>query len=171
MNSGRFVLLVAISVWATFGLAVRYAWAQNDDGAGIVVSKKASSAHVGPPIYPGAKPHKNPGSDSDAARLGVWGGAFGFGLAVMQLESSDSRTKVAEYYKLALAKYGTVLDCTNGGKVHEDSSSALTCDDKPGKNGGTLFKAGTNENQHIVEVEQNGSGSTFAPIHLWTKGD
>jgi hypothetical protein len=69
---------------------------------------------------------------------------------------------------MALAKYGTVLDCTNGGKVHEDSSSALTCDDKPGKNGGTVFKAGTNKNQHIVEVEQNGSGSTFALIHLWT---
>ena len=104
MNSGRFGLLVAITVGATFGLAVRYAWAQNNDGAGIVVSKKASSADVGLPIYSGAKPHKNPGSDSDAARLGVWGGAFGFGLAVMQLESSDSPTKVAEYYRMALAK-------------------------------------------------------------------
>jgi hypothetical protein len=171
MNSGRFGLLVAITVWATFGFAVRYASAQNDDGAGIVVSKRASSADVGLPIYPGAKPHKSPGSDSDAARLGAWGGAFGFGLAVMQLESSDAPTKIAEYYKMALAKYGTVLDCTNGGKVHEDSSSALTCDDKPGKNGGMVFKAGTKKKQHIVEVEPNGSGSTFALVYLWTKGD
>jgi len=171
MNSGQLGLLVAMTVWATFGPAVRYASAQNDDGAGIVFSKSASSADVGLPIYPGAKPHKNPGSDSDAARFGMWGGAFGFRLAVMQLESSDAPTKIAEYYKIALAKYGTVLDCTNGGTVRENSSSALTCDDKPAKNGGMVFKAGTKKKQHIVEVEPNGSGSTFALVYLWTKGD
>jgi hypothetical protein len=171
MNSGRLGLLVAITVWATFGLAVQYASAQSDDGAGIEVSKRASSADVGLPIYPGAKPHKNPGSDSDAAQLGVWGGAFGFRLAVMQLESSDAPTKIAEYYKKALAKYGTVLDCTNDGTDHENSSSALTCDDKPAKNGGMVFKAGTKRKQHIVEVEPNGSGSKFALVYVWTKGD
>jgi len=171
MNSARLGLLVAIVAWATFGPAVRYASAQNDDGAGIVVSKTASSADVGLPIYPGAKPHKDPGSDSEAARLGVWGGAFGFRLAVMQLESSDPPAKIAEYYKKALAKYGTVLDCTNGGMVHQDSSSALTCDDEPSKKGAMVFKAGTKQKQHIVAIDPNGSGATFALVYVWTKGD
>jgi len=171
MNAARCGALAAVMALVTFGLAVRFASAQNDDGAGIVLSKQASSADVGLPIYPGAKPHKDPGSDTDSARLGAWGGPFGFRLAVMQLESSDAPAKIAEYYTKALAKYGTVLDCTNGGTVRNDSSDALTCDAKPAKNGGMVFKAGTSKKQHIVGIEPNGSGSTFALVYLWTKGD
>ena len=168
-NSRGTWALGAIMVLATLGLAVRQASAQSQDGAGIVFSKKANSSDVGLPIYPGATPHKNPDSDTDSARMGLWGGAFGFKLAVMQLESSDPPAKIAEYYKKALAKYGPVLDCTNGGTAHDDSSKALTCDDRPDKNGGMVFKAGTKDKQHIVEVDPNGRGSTFALVYLWTK--
>lgn len=171
MSAGRFVLLVAMTVWATFGLAAPHASAQNDDGAGLVLSKNVSSADVGLPIYPGAKPHKNPGSDWDSVRLGLWLGGFGFRVAVMQLESSDAPAKVAEYYKKVLAEYGTVLDCTDGGTVQKDSSSALTCDGKPAKNGGMVFKAGTKKKQHIVGIEPNGSGSTFALVYVRSNRD
>jgi len=171
VNFKRFGILAAAIALATLGLAVRSTMAQDEESAGIVFSKNATSADVGLPIYPGAKPHKDPGSDSDAARLGAWGGAFGFRLAVMQLESSDAPAKVADYYKKALAKYGTVLDCTNGGAVRGDSSNALTCDEKPTKSGEFVFKAGTKQKQHIVEVDPNGSGSTFALVYLWIKGD
>jgi len=164
-------ILVVAATLAALGSTVRLATAQNEDGAGIVFSKNASSADVGLPVYPGAKPHKDPGSDTDAARFGLWGGAFGLKLAVIEFQSSDGPAKIAHYYRKALSKYGTVLDCTNGGPVHDDSSNALACDDKPAKNGGFVFKAGTKEKQHIVEIEPNESGSTFALLYLRTKGD
>ena len=174
MLGGRLQLLNILAVVVTLaalGSTARLASAQDEDGAGIVFSKNASSADVGLPVYPDAKPHKDPGSDTDAARFGLWGGAFGFRLAVMELGSGDAPKKIAQYYKKALSKYGTVLDCTDGGSAHDDSSNALTCDDKPAKSGGFVFKAGTKEKQRIVEIEPNESGSTFALVYLRTKGD
>jgi hypothetical protein len=168
----RTVLVAWLVLLGVLGVAVRGAKAQSDDGAGVVVSGKASSADVGLPIYPGAKPYRESAKDSEAARLGIWGGGMGFKLAVMKMESSDTPTKVADFYRKALAKYGRVLDCTNRGTNHDDSPGALTCeDDKPDKAGGMFFKAGTKEKQHIVAVEPSGNGSTFALVYLWAKGD
>jgi len=44
--------------------------------------------------------------------MGIWGSSFGFKLAVMKMESNDAPEKIAEFYKKALAKYGTVLNCS-----------------------------------------------------------
>ncbi|HXX45825.1 MAG TPA: hypothetical protein VEJ38_13945 [Candidatus Acidoferrales bacterium] len=155
-------------------LATIPAAAQDEGGAGLVVSGKATDKDVGLPIYPGAKPHKDPGENTDAARLGLWGGGIGFKLAVLKMESNDSPTQVAEFYKKALSKYGRVLDCTNGVTAdgpRDDSAGVLTCaDDKPDK-GGMLFKAGTKEKQHIVAIEPSGKGTNFALVYVWAKGD
>jgi hypothetical protein len=144
--------------------------AQEEGGAGLVVSGQATSKDVGLPFYPGAKPHKDNKDDSDSARLGMWGGGSGFKLVVVKMESNDPPEKVAAYYKKPLAKYGKVLDCTNGAAgdaAKDESSKALTCgDDKP-ENGGMLFKAGTDKKQHIVGVQPNGKGSVFQLIYLW----
>lgn len=150
-------------------LSVR-AQAQEDGGAGVVVSGKAGSEDVGLPFYPGAKPRKDNKDDSDAVRMGMWGGGSGFKLVVVKMESDDAPAKVAAFYKKALAKYGKVLDCTNGGTgdaAKDESSKALTCgDDKPEK-GGMLFKAGTDKMQHIVGVEPNGKGTVFQLVYVW----
>ena len=45
--------------------------------------------------------------------MGLWGGSSGFKLFVLKMESSDAPEKVAAFYRKALAKYGTVLDCSN----------------------------------------------------------
>ncbi|MGH9689103.1 MAG: hypothetical protein ACRD5K_18690 [Candidatus Acidiferrales bacterium] len=170
MNLDRLGIFVIVMVLAIFGLAVRLRSAQDDHGAGIVFSKRAGAADVGLPIYPGAKPYKDPSGDRDA-RLGAWGGGFGFRVAVVQLESGDGPSKIARYYKKALAKYGPVLDCTKGGATHADSSHALTCDVEHAKDSEIVIEAGTKENERIVEVDAKGSGSTFALVYLWTEGE
>jgi hypothetical protein len=174
-NVRRVALVVSAFLIGISALVASRAIAQNEDGAGLVFSGKATDNDVGLPIYPGAKPHKDTTSDeSAAARMGLWGGGVGFKLAVMKMESIDSQAKVADFYRKALARYGRVLDCTEGaaGDPGKDGSSgALTCaDDKPDK-GGMLFKAGTKEKQHIVSIEPNGKGTNFALIYLWVKGD
>jgi hypothetical protein len=160
---------------ATLLLAGLRAEAQDagQDSAGIVVSGKATARDVGLPFYPGAKPYKDNKDDSDAARLGLWGGSYGFKLVVVKMESSDAPGKIAAFYRKALAKYGPVLDCTNGGgpaSGGDESSKALTCDGDKSDKGEMLFKAGTKKSQHIVGVEPHGEGATFDLVYVEAKG-
>lgn len=148
--------------------------AQEQDGAGLVVSGKATPQDVGLPQYPGAKPHKDNKDDSDSARLGLWGGGYGFKVVVVKMESNDPPRSVAEFYRKALAKYGPVLDCTNGGaasSAKDSSSDSLKCDEEKSDKDGMLFKAGTQRKQRIVAVQPNGKGSLFQLIYVWYAGD
>src|SRR5580700_3163438 len=89
--------------------------------AGLIVSARATAKEVGLPIYPGSMPHKDQDKDNDspAAKLGLWGSSFGFKLVVLKMESKDAPRKVADYYQKALARYGTVLDCTNAARPQQ----------------------------------------------------
>jgi hypothetical protein len=139
--------------------------------AGIYFNAEASAKDVGLPIYPGARPHKDKDEDQASAKFGLWANAFAFKLAVVKLESSDSPEKVAAFYKKALAKYGTVLDCRDASSRSSDkeksgSSKLLNCDsDKPDP-GHMEFKAGTKEKQHIVGIQPNGGGSLFQLVYV-----
>jgi hypothetical protein len=144
-----------------------------DLNAGISVSEQATAKELGLPIYPGAKLHKDSSDDSAAANLGLWGGSFGFKLVALKLESGDSPEKIAAFYRKALGKYGPVLDCGNpvANKNQEnDKSTKLTCgDDKP-EAGVQLFKVGSKEKQHIVEIKPAASGSSFQLLYLEARG-
>ena len=144
--------------------------------AGLVVSARATAKEVGLPIYPGSIPHKDQDKDNDspATKLGLWGASFGFRLVVLKMESKDAPRKVADYYQKALARYGTVLDCTHASRPQQakgENSEKLTCgDDKP-ETGGMLFKAGTKEKQHIVGVQPNGTGAMFQLLYVEARGE
>jgi hypothetical protein len=150
--------------------------AQDKEGAGVVVSGKASAKDIGLPIYPGSKPHKDKDDDSGGANLGLWGGGAGFKLAVLKMESNDSAEKVAAFYRKALSKYGDVLDCSNPPKAKEtvekgDTSKGLTCgDDKP-EEGGLLYKAGTKDKQHIVGIQPDGTGTVYQLVNVGAWGN
>ena len=165
-------LAAVLGVMLAIGVCAQ-AQDSEQDGAGIVVSGKATSHDVGLPFYPGAKLYKKDNDDSDAARLGLWGGSYGFRLVVVKMKSGDAPGKIAAFYKKALAKYGTVLDCTNGGgqaSRDDDSSQSLTCDDDKPDKGGMLFKSGTKKNMHLVGVEPQSDGTVFELVYVFAKG-
>jgi len=149
--------------------------AQDKDGAGVTISKQATSKEVGLPVYPGARLRKDEKNDSASVQMGLWGGSFGFKLAAMKMESNDAPEKIAEFYKKALAKYGTVLNCSDPSqkastKEKSKSPNQLDCgDDKPEK-GGLVFKAGTKEKQHVVGIQPNGQGSLFQLVYVEARG-
>lgn len=150
--------------------------AQDKDGAGVTFSKQATPKDVGLPAYPGAKARKDEKDDSASVQMGLWGGSFGFKLAVMKMESSDAPEKIAEYYKKALGKYGKVLNCSEGSQKTDDkdkdgSSNKLTCDDDKPEKGGLVFKAGTKEKQHVVAIQTNGAGSLFQLVYVEARSD
>jgi hypothetical protein len=149
---------------------------QDKDGAGVTISKQATPKEVGLPAYPGAKLHKDEKDDSPSVQLGLWGSTFGFKLAVMKMESGDAPGKIADFYKKALAKYGTVLDCSEtsqkaNSKEKNGTSSQLSCEDDKPEKGGLLFKAGTKEKQHLVAIQPDGQGSLFQLVYVEARGD
>ncbi len=149
---------------------------QDKDGAGITFGKQATPKEVGLPAYPGAKLRKDEKDDSASMQMGLWGGSFGFKLAVMKMESNDAPEKIAEFYKKALAKYGSVLNCSDpsqkaGAKEQAGSSNKLECEDDKPEKGELLFKAGTKEKQHIVAIQPNGQGSRFQMVYVEARGD
>jgi hypothetical protein len=160
---------------ALLSLANQAVRAQDKDGAGFVISAQATAKEVGLPLYPGAKPHKEEKNESPATQLGLWGASFGFKLVVLKMESNDPPDKIAAFYKKALAKYGTVLNCTDPSKVSSDkdkssSPKQLDCgDDKPDA-GGMLFKAGTKEKQHIVGIDPKGQVTVFQLLDIEARG-
>jgi hypothetical protein len=146
----------------------------DNDSIGFNLGKNASAKDVGLPIYPGARRHIDDANDSSALNMGLWGGSTGFKLFVLKMESTDAPEKVAAFYRKALAKYGTVLDCSNASAASaasdNKSSKKLTCEDEKPKPNEISLKAGTKEKQHAVGVEPNGNGSTFQLVYIETKG-
>jgi hypothetical protein len=143
---------------------------------GIHVSKGANPEDVGVPVYPGArlKQEDTDGADK-SANVNISGFGFGLRVVALQYESNDSPEKVVSYYKDQLKKYGNVLVChTTHLKVDskpgrdDNSSHELTCESSSGNS--IELKVGTKENQHIVAVEPEGTGSSFALVYVRTHG-
>jgi hypothetical protein len=161
------------------------------------VSNDGDAHKAGLPLYPGSRlksdgdnnDAKNDAKNSDAnkndqANLSLFTDAFGMKLVVAQYVSDDAPAKVVDFYRDKLKKYGKVLEChsqKHGGNisVHDDKDSKDQ-DNKESKelkfdeNSGpvTELKVGTEDNQHIVAVEQgdSGKGSKFALVYLRTRG-
>lgn len=141
-------------------------------------TKNVTAKDVGLPIYPGARPHKDEGKDnSSAAQLWAWYNNSGFKLVVLKFESDDSPDKISAFYRKELARYGKVLDCSGPSQKANDtaknSSHQLTCDgdETQMKSGHFQYKAGTKEEQHLVGIEPNGSGSVFHLLYVKSRSD
>jgi hypothetical protein len=176
----RFCLLAATLIAALCApqTAVAQQTGHKSWGIGFEASGEASSQQVGLPFYPGSRLHKDDPQDTSAANFGLWGGNSGLKFAVAKLESEDAPDKVAAFYRKALARFGNVLDCTHASAevtlADDDSPTApLTCDEKPPQNGSMVFKAGTNQSQHIVAIEVKNGKVLIQLVYIaaWKHGE
>ncbi len=145
------------------------------------VGEDADARKVGVPLYPGARLKSN-GDNNNQANLSLLTEAFGMKLVVANYLSDDDPAKVLAFYRDKLKRFGKVIEChtdKHGVDVHDDDSdndndsrpnTPLTC----GKNTGPVIelKAGTEQDQHVVAVEQgdSGKGSKFALVYVHTRG-
>jgi hypothetical protein len=143
---------------------------------GIHVSKGANVSDVGLAVYPGAR-LKQKGTDGEDKSANVNISSFGFGLKVVALEyeSDDPPSKLIAFYRDQLHKYGHVVEChtshfdvnTNMDR-HDHSPREVTCEGTSGRD--IELKVGTDENQHIVAVQPEDSGSSFSLVYVRTRG-
>jgi hypothetical protein len=180
----RPILAVAFGVAMVIpGFAAQPQQADGDQNKHLDIQSSVGDLHVGTdadarkaglPLYPGAR-LRHDEDNSKGFNFGVLTEAFGMKLVVVNYDSDDAPSKIIDYYREHLKKYGKVLEChtsEHGGNAHADfnddeHSKELKCE---GDNTGpvTELKVGTEDNQHVVAIEPNDShkGSTFALVYV-----
>jgi len=142
--------------------------------ADLKVGTSDKAVNNGIPVYPGAKlrPAEKDG-DNHSANINI--GAFGFGLKVIaaEYETPDAPEKVKAFYDDKMKMFGTVLTCSghSGADVHinkHGDDKKLDCSDTNGT--GWELKTGTGDDQHLVSIEPNGSGTRFGKVYIRTRG-
>ncbi|HEV2464740.1 MAG TPA: hypothetical protein VGT04_13125 [Acidobacteriaceae bacterium] len=138
-----------------------------------VRSGSTNAADVGLPVYPGAviAPDKD-GDKSADVHMGF--GRWQIRVKVVNYESSDPQDKVVAFYKNALGRYGTVIECQADKPIGSPAVTpeGLGCAGKT-KAGhvdisdNLSLRAGSEHHQHIFSIEKNDSSATrFALLEL-----
>jgi hypothetical protein len=129
---------------------------------------------MGLPAYPGATLVKND-KDHGAADVNMSFGSFHLRVKAASYRTPDSPDKVEAFYRKALGRYGSVIECSNDKPVGEPTRTeeGLTCDnDKKhveitdDMSRKMELKAGSKQHQHIVAINPEGTGTKLGLVVL-----
>lgn len=146
----------------------------------LSVHKGSTDARdTGLAAYPGATIAKDHGFDHDgegSANVNISSSLFGLKLVVLKYQSSDPPEKVLSFYRKDMARYGKVVDCTGPISMNfhrHDQDAPVSCDAHGNShdNYKQELKVGTENNQRVVAVKPNGSGSEFALVFVRAHGE
>jgi hypothetical protein len=136
---------------------------------------------LGLPAYPGAQLVKKD-KDDGSADVNMNFGSFQLRVKAVSYQTGDSPEKVEAFYRAGLKRFGDVIACRNNRVVGTPARTleGLTCDnevknhisvdDKPSK-GGLELKAGSQQHQHIVEIDAEGGGTKIGLVALDLPGN
>jgi hypothetical protein len=188
-----------IAVWAVAGIAVmpmagcRVEKSTHGDSKDVTISTPFGGMHVktngqdvpasiGLGVYPGAQAVSDDGNDNQSADVDMSFGHFQLRVKKASYRTNDSPDKVEAFYRTELKRYGVVIACRNGKLVGSPARTdeGLTCDrnadrhvtvdDHAGKDELEL-KTGSEQHQHLVEIDRDGGGTKIALVALDLPGD
>ena len=161
-------LAVAMLSFGAGGCSAEDSGSSSGIEASIRLNDEATAADVGLPAYPGSKLYKDPGDSSSGANIGISTSLFGFKVAAVKLESADKPEQVAKFYRKALSKYGSVLDCSDSAATDGEAASneGLKCERSDSDEHRIVYKVGTENNQRIVAITPHGKGTRFDLVHV-----
>ena len=141
--------------------------------ANLKVDTSPASTDNGIPVYPGARPRPQSDGDSHRANVNIGGANFGLKVIAAEFLTDDAPDKVKSFYTDKLKKFGEVLECkghssTENPKIGDGGDERLSCGDAHGT--GWELKAGTKNDQHIVAIEPDGSGTRFGTVLVQIHG-
>jgi hypothetical protein len=120
-------------------------------------------------------------NDHGAADVNLSFGKFHLRLKAATYRTPDSPEKVQSFYRDALRRYGTVIQCSNNQAVGTPTQTeeGLTCDNNKDNHvstnsdvsSKTELKAGSKQHQHIVGIDAEGSGTKFGVVALDLPGN
>ena len=136
---------------------------------------------IGLPTYPGAQLVKKD-KDDGSADVNMSFGGFQLRVKAVSYQTGDSPQKVEAFYRAGLRRFGDVIACRDNRVVGTPARTqeGLTCDnnrgnhysvdDKPEK-GALELKAGSQQHQHIVEIDAEGGGTKIGLVALDLPGN
>jgi len=136
---------------------------------------------IGLPTYPGAQ-LVNKDKENGSADVNMSFGGFQLRVKAVSYQTGDSPEKVEAFYRAGLKRFGDVIACRDNRAVGTPvrTQEGLTCDNNKQNNytvddqlikGGLELKAGSNQHQHIVEIEAQGGGTKIGLVALDLPGD
>lgn len=144
-------------------------------GLQVKTNNAAVQSSIGLPDYPGAVVIKKD-KDNNSADINMSFGNFQLRVKAISYRTEDPPEKVQAFYKSALGKFGDVIQCSNSRAVGTPVRTAqgLTCDKEKHPHISVdedfskklELKAGSEQHQHIVAIEQEGSGTKFGLVAL-----
>lgn len=157
-------------------------------GMSVKTNDTAVQAGVGMSVYPGATLVRKPHSDKDgdehddgAADVNLNFGSFHLGVKALSYSTQDAPEKVLAFYRKDMARYGQVILCKDKHAVGTPSETrdGLTCSESgkhvhaqginvDGGDDGSFgeLKAGSKLHQHIVSIDEQGTGTKFGLVAL-----
>lgn len=184
MNAARLSLLAAACLILA-GCEISHGKHANGDNVQVntpfgdmhIKTNDANVAGIGLTTYPGAVPLKEHNNkDNDAADINLNFGDFHLGVKAASYQTPDAPSKVEEFYRHDLARYGVVLECQGNRAVGEPTHTAqgLTCGDNNHKrefhvddsDGHPELRAGSPDHMHIVGIEPRDGGTKIGLVAL-----
>ena len=150
-------------------------------GMQVKTNDAVTTEGLGLPAYPGAQLLKKD-KDDGAADVNMNFGSFQLRVKAVSYQTGDSPTKVEAFYRVGLRRFGDVIACRDNRAVGTPvrTQEGLTCDnnkhnnytvdDHPSKDELEL-KAGSNQHQHIVQIDGQGGGTKIGLVALDLPGN
>jgi len=146
-------------------------------GMSVKTDQAVVEGGVGLTVYPGATLIKkeNGKDNSGSADINMSFGSFHLGVKALSYMTPDAPDKVIAFYRNDMAHFGSVILCNGNHAVGspDHTSDGLTCDKDHGGNihideesSQQELKAGSKQHQHIVAIEQKGSGTKIGLVAL-----
>ena len=149
-------------------------------GVEVKTSDKQEVTGFGLPVYPGAeivRKDKNNGS----ADVNLSFGKFQLRVKAVSYRTPDTPEKVTDFYRNAMKRYGTVIQCDHDKPVGNptETDQGLTCSDGDNKHvaaradqdGKIELKVGSKQHQRIVAIDPDDSGTKFGMVVLDLPGN
>lgn len=150
-------------------------------GVQVKTNDQMNIEGIGLPVYPGAELVKKKDKNPSSADVNLSFGRFQLRIKAADYRTPDSPDKVSSFYKDALKRYGTVIECNHDQPVGTpiQTDEGLTCSDGDKKHsstsanasGKTELKTGSKQHQHIVSIEPDGDGTKFGIVALDLPGN
>jgi predicted small secreted protein len=134
---------------------------------------------IGLPGYPGAvSVQEDTGNDhSHSADVDMSFGGFKLRVKAADYRTDDAPDKVEAFYRKGLNRFGDVIVCQNNQPVGSPAKTAegLGCDNSHGGHVSVdndtsrhklELKAGSEQHQHLVTIDQDGTGTKFGLVVL-----
>ena len=120
---------------------------------------------TGLPVYPGARPLREPGREHDSATVSIGTTFFGMDVAAAKFVSDAAPQAIVAFYKDKMSAYGAVTECR--GDIDWRRGAAV-CKENLLRRGDWQLVAGTQERHRVVAVKPRGSGTEFAVVYIRT---